>query len=202
MKYVLLGSVLACASIAACGSEESDGGGAGGGSASSGSNASGGGGATGGSGGGAGTASGTGGGTGATGGSGATGGGGTSATGGTGATGGGFGSDDQCVDAPTQIECANCCDNTHPEGREARNRITADCVCRQEHCGTECADTACANPFVQPAAGSACETCFTQAIDPANTSGCADEIVNACIADADCSAPFDCFDARGCASKP
>jgi hypothetical protein len=192
-----LAGLFALACAASCGSDESSpgnpaGSGAG---ASGGSAGSGGAGASGGStgSGGAGASGGSGGATGGAGGSGGTAGSGGSS---------GFGGDEQCATAPTQETCNNCCINTHPEGGEAAIRLTTACVCKAEHCQSDCATTQCATPPVQAPDGSPCATCIFTAIDPANTAGCVDEVVQACQADTDCSAPTTCMQTRGCEGKP
>jgi len=189
---------LGLALAAGCGSDESSPGNP----AGSGPGGSGGVGASGGAGGTGGTmdaGAGTGGTTAGTGGMG-----GTEGTAGSGGAGGssGFGSDEQCATAPTRETCNNCCINTHPEGGPALVRLTTECVCKPEHCQSDCADTQCADSPVQAPDGSPCSICIFAAIDPANAEGCVEEVVLACQADVECSAPTTCMQVRGCEGKP
>jgi len=184
-RALLVSTLLAFAGLAACSDDDDGGGGPGG---------AGGAGATGG-------AAGAGGSAGTSGAAGSSGGVGGSTAGAAGAD-AGFGGDEQCANAPTKQACINCCGNTHPEGAPALLEVTAACICQPAHCATQCAQSLCANPVVQPTPGDACDTCFQQNLDPGNAQGCATEIVTNCQANPDCWAPYKCVEDRGCEAKP
>lgn len=100
-----------------------------------------------------------------------------------------------CAGETTQDTCYKCCERQAPGAIDELDKVFADCMCAQDTCGYDCAQSACAGYDPQP--GDACDQCLTNYQD-----ACDLVAVTACKQDASCAKLFACDDASQCANKP
>ena len=100
-----------------------------------------------------------------------------------------------CADETGQQACLQCCASEHQEGAAVYMGAVQECICDEENCAEDCADTLCAAQPKNP--DSACNTCFNS-----KQQACGDAVATACSANQDCVAFNNCAVESGCADKP
>lgn len=92
--------------------------------------------------------------------------------------------------------CFECCEKeAGPAAIEVLQKAFGDCMCAPAKCGTQCAQSACADK--EPAQGDACDTCIQ-----AQFEACDQVAITACEGDATCKKLFTCEEAAKCSDKP
>ncbi|HVH47329.1 MAG TPA: hypothetical protein VM925_33570 [Labilithrix sp.] len=100
-----------------------------------------------------------------------------------------------CADTAKQLACGQCCAADHQEGAIVYQTAVSECMCDEANCATDCESTLCAAQPKNPDA--TCNTCFN-----AKQNACAQPVTDACSANADCVAFYQCLTSSGCANKP
>lgn len=100
-----------------------------------------------------------------------------------------------CAAKANQEQCFTCCEGAAPAAMAVFDKAFSDCMCAADKCGTQCAQTACANKAPTP--GDACDKCGEQQFE-----ACDQVAVDACKADAACAKVIACDEAAKCADKP
>jgi hypothetical protein len=113
---------------------------------------------------------------------------------------GGYDATGDCVDAAS---CLGCCKDLFPKGASDYAKAVTACVCGEAGtCQSECADSACASPTVQPMGGSKCDLCLSAAINEqaADVGACVLPVTLACNQEKnfECAAYVNCVSQMGC----
>jgi hypothetical protein len=100
-------------------------------------------------------------------------------------------------------DCTECCNTVHANGADVYDQAAQDCVCRADECGPVCGQSFCANPFVPPNGGDACDACMSNVLfGDGGVPVCTAEAEAKCQASADCVAAQACVVSQACRSKP
>ncbi|HVJ92476.1 MAG TPA: hypothetical protein VM580_21895 [Labilithrix sp.] len=88
--------------------------------------------------------------------------------------------------------CYDCCEEKSPGGADVFDQAFRACICKPTTCGTQCAQSECADPPTDAVAGDLCSTCLDDQDE------CDQTATDTCSQNASCSAFLQCIEVSAC----